>query len=778
MLLRSSAGCVGCLAVVLAVAWAVAPASGGEPAIRNVNIRGLQLGFPTALVIDGDDFGTAPKLLLPFAAKQELKTGSTDKQATFEVTAEAGVIPGYYQLRVVTDGGVSLPVVIGVDALPQLTLPITIGALPVALHATLGGSTVLETSFAGKAGQTVFVEIESQRLGAKLRPVLHLYDAKRRQLAWAWTTPALSGDARLEAVLPADGQYMVTMHDLEYAAPQPGFFRLKIGQWSSVESVFPSRVALNQPAALELISLAKAAQANLSPQASSGETPLAWPGELLWSGPRPYVEVTSQSQLLEQPTGGLQDLPPAPVDVNGRLVTAGEEDRYRFPVTPGSKLRLEVFAERLSSPLDVALVIRNDKGDVVVRGEDSSDTLDPVLDYVVPAQVMALTLGVVDAQGRGSPRGVYRLQVRSLSEPVESDFELLTPVQRMALGEGATVVVPVLAKRRGYEGRIEITAVNLPAGLLIGNAAIPEGADGTLVTVARSGAEPVAATIINWQGHNPAGQQHIATVQGHPMLEIQPWLAREVALAPTAAKQADFTVDFNELPADAALRPAGKLTLPVKLAHRDPALVEKLKVRLTLLTSQLPPLNNKQVDTNRQLRAEKLVELPATMLTGEIVVLVPTELSGTAYDVAVQAELLGPDNRPTATTFTPVRRLAVKHQLAVQLAAARMEVPLDAKTGAMIKIEGKVERREGLTGDVVVALTGLPEGARADTPTVKADVVDFVMNVVLPPTARIGQWRGLALSASGVPDPNQANVRVRSRDVPLTLVVQPPPATP
>jgi hypothetical protein len=778
MLLRWRAGCGWGLAVALAMTWAAAPSIAGEPAIRNVNVRGLQIGGPTTLVVDGDDLGSAPKLLLAFPAKQELKTGGTDKQATFEVTAEAGAIPGYYQLRVVTDGGVSLPVVIGVDALPQLTLPTAIESLPVALHATLGGSTVLETSFAGKAGQTVFVEIEAQRLGGKLRPVLHLYDAKRRQLAWAWTTPALSGDARLEAVLPADGQYVVTMHELEYAAPQPGFFRLKIGQWSSVESVFPSRVALNQLAALELIALAKAVPSSLSPQSVTGEIPLSWPGDGLWSGPRPYVEVTSQAQLIEQPTGGLQDLPAGPVDVNGRLVTAGEEDRYRIPVTPGSKLRLEVFAERLRSPLDVALVIRNDKGDVVVRGEDSPDSLDPLLDYVVPAQVTALTVGVVDAQGRGSPRGVYRLQVRSLSEPTESDFELVTPSQRLALGEGATSVVPVFAQRRGYEGPIEITATNLPAGLSIGNATIPEGADGTLVTVARRGAEPAAASIINWQGRNAAGQQQVATVQGHPTLEIQPWLAREVALAPTAAKQADFTVDYNELPVDAALRPAGKLTLPVKLTHRDPTLVEKSKVRLTLLTSQLPPLNNKQVDTNRQLRAEKPIELPAATVTGEVVVLAPSELPGTAYDVAVQAELLGPDNRPTATTFTAVRRLAVKHQLAVQLAAARMEVPLDAKTGAMIKVEGKVERREGLTGDVVVALTGLPEGARADTPTVKADVVDFVVNVVLTPTARIGQWRGLALSASGVPDPAQANVRVRSRDVPLTLVVQPPPATP
>ena len=76
------------------------------------------------------------------------------------------------------------------------------------------------------------VEVEAQRLGSKLRPVVHLYGPKRLQLAWAWPTPALHGDARLEATLPADGTYTIAVHDPEYAGQSPGFFRLKVGQWS------------------------------------------------------------------------------------------------------------------------------------------------------------------------------------------------------------------------------------------------------------------------------------------------------------------------------------------------------------------------------------------------------------------------------------------------------------------------------------------------------------------------------------------------------------------
>ena len=85
-------------------------ATAAEPTVRDVNVRGLQTNGTTTLTVTGDDLGKAPKLLLPFAAKQTLKTGNTDKKADFEVELKDAT-PGLHHLRVVTEGGVSLPVV-------------------------------------------------------------------------------------------------------------------------------------------------------------------------------------------------------------------------------------------------------------------------------------------------------------------------------------------------------------------------------------------------------------------------------------------------------------------------------------------------------------------------------------------------------------------------------------------------------------------------------------------------------------------------------------------
>jgi hypothetical protein len=739
----------------------------GPPVLRNLNVRGLQVGGTTTLTIDGDDLGAAPRLLLPFAADQKLQPNHTDKQATFAVTL-ADVTPGYYPLRLVTDGGVGQPVAVAVDRLPQRPLTATVEQLPVALHGSVGGAAVVETRFAGRAGQKVTVEVEAQRLGGKLRPVVHLYGPKRLQTAWAWPTPALSGDARLEATLPENGTYTVALHDLEYAAPAPGFFRLRVGQWSFADQVFPPAVGRGQGGEVELLG-PTTARVDLQAAEGTGALPLPWPKDGLWSGPRPFVRVSPHAEVVGRPAPGkAQDLPAGPVGVSGRLLEPNGEDRYRVAVTPRTKVRLEVFAERIGSPLDAALVVRNEQGADLARVEDGPGTVDPVMEFAVPDNVTAVVVAVVDSQGRGGPHAVYRLVVEPQGQKAKAALPLFTPASAVALPVGGRAVVPVLIDRTAYEGSVELSAEGLPAGVTLEGNTIPEGADGALVTVVR-GEGGGDAAITHWRGRGADGVTGTVAVKGHPLERAQPWFATELALAPTAANAADLQIDWRGLPDDAGLIPARKLALPVKLTRPADG-----PVRLTLLTSQARPLVNGALDPNQALRLEKPVELAAKTTDGELTLLVPPQPPATAYDLTVQAELLTPDKQKVrAVAFAPVRRLAVRDLLAVSLdGAARVEVLLDAKTGATVKVQGKIERREGLTGDVALTLTGLPPGASAAPVTVKAADAAFVLTVVLPVNTTAGEIGGLKLSATAAADAKQPNVRVRSRDVELTLVAK------
>jgi hypothetical protein len=760
--------------VLAAGVWALRSAFvvAAEPTLSNLNIRGLQLGGTTSLVLSGDDFGTAPKLLLPFAAKQELQPGGTNNQATFNVTPEGEIQPGYYQVRLVTPGGVSLPLVIGVDKLPQVAFGPEVAVLPTALHGSVGGSAVSDTKVNGKAGQRITVEVEAQRLGSKLRPVLHLYNAKKKQVAWSWNMPSLSGDTRLEAVLPEDGQYTVALHDAEYGPPGPSYFRLKLGEWAYVDQVYPVAISKGQPIGLDLLGASPIPWLEIPAVAAAGIQPLTLPAGPLWSGPRPFVEVSTYAQVIEQaPAAAPQFLPAGQVEVSGKLLAPREEDRYQVPVTPGSKLRFDAFAERLGSPLDVALVLRNEKGDLLARAEDGTGTTDPNLEYAVPDGINFVVVGVVDATGRGGPRGIYHLTVEPTSPGVTSnEFRLTTTAQRISLPTGGRFIVPVYAQRNGYQGPIDIATGALPAGVAATAIQIPADSDGTLVTLQRADAA-ADALLASWSGKAVTGEERPVWIQGHPLERLQPWLASEIAVAPSTAAASTFAVDFRDFPPDAALLPGQKLALPVKFFRPMTDSV----VRLTLLTNQAPPLTNGQPDVNKTLRAEAAVEVPAANVDGAVSLLIPPELPRTYYDAAIQAELLSADKQKVlATSFTPVRRLLVKHQLAVQIANPKLEAKLDKAAGATIKIDGKLERREGLTGEVVVTLEGLPSGASAGAVTIKADAVDFSIHLVLPASARAGETKGLTLFATAA-DPKQPAVRLRSRDVELTLNVTPAP---
>lgn len=752
-------------------------AQAAEPLVRNISVRGLQIEGTTTLVIDGDYLAGA-RLLLPFAVTSQLKPDSTDKRATFDVTLGADVTPGYANLRVVTEAGVSAATLIGVDRLPQKPAAAVIEAVPTALHGNIGGSSVVEAKFIGKAGQAVIVEVEAQRLESKLRPILHLYNAKRKQLAWSWPTPALQGDTRLTATLPEDGEYMIALHDLEYGPPGPGHYRLKVGEFAAVDQIFPPVIAKGQAAKIE-IGAPTPLPLDVAAQPLSGLFPLTMPAGPTWTGPRPFVEVSSHAEFIEQipPPEGGQALPAEIVGVSGRLATPLEEDRYRLTIQPNTKLRLEVFAERYGSPIDVAIVVRNEKGDLLARGEDSPGTIDPVLDYTVPAQVNTLVLGVVDALGAGSERAIYRLVVRPQSA-AQNEFRLLTPVPRIALANAGSAVVPVFVERDGYEGPIEITAVSLPTGVKLEGATIPADRDGALVSVVREGTgEPAIAQL---RGKASDGREQPVTTLDmtpgrprplHPS-RIQPWLDQEVAVAATTSNAADFQIDWKDLPADAGWIPGRKLALPIKLVRpMDPMQT----VRLKLQTAQTPLYVNGQMDLGRMLREEAQVELAATVLEGQVSVIIPPDLPQAAYQTTIQAELLTADKQSVvARAFAPIRDLPIKHQLVVQSTATKFEAPLDAKTGLTVKLTGKIERREGLAGDVQVAITGLPPGVGGGPANVKADAVDFSLDVVFPASFTPGEVKGLKLTASAADNMNN-NVRVSSRAVPVTIVVQPPP---
>lgn len=815
-------------AIGLLALLAASTAVGASPKITALSLRGLQAGGTTRVTVRGAALLPEPRLLLDVAVESQTVVGTPRADAVdFDVALPAAVEPGVYHLRLSTSEGITAAELITIDRLPQHPAAAAnqVEQLPVSLHGAAPGAAVQESKFAGRQGETIVVDVLARRFGSKLRPVVHLYDSGHRQLAWSPPVTDLAGDARLVVRLPADDTYTVAVHDLAYAGQAPSYYRLAIGQLDFADQVFPPVASRQHVPALSLVGKFRGEpNAQLEPGAvgkllqsgearSGGAQPVAWPAGSTAVGLRPYVAWSDLPELIEgQSLDASRQLPTVPVAVSGRLSEPGEADVYFLDVTEGDKLRLEVFADRIGSPLDAILEIRDAKGAKLAFNDDSVGP-DPRLDYVVPKGMSRMGIAVVDAHHRGgaqsSSRLIYRLLARKSDAPAPPSFTLTIFEDTHLVPAAGSKVFRVAAERVNYDGPIQLSVGGLSAEFVSAAVEIAAGSDGALLEIRRAVSSDAASGAVCGRivvrGKSvgtalPAGHPELvstAELANHPLAALQPWLKYDLAIAGIPAPVA-FATTWDDPSAPPALYLGLEAKLPVRLQRGAGA---NGLVRLSLLNSQVPVVVNGQPNPQAVLRgnpatvdipldagvkgasdklaqaekalaaAEKKVadaeakrakdgepdaklaaeasdaaakrDEAASQLreaegkvkaTAEYTVLVPADMRAGTYDIAVQAELRGPDNQTVVVAaFTPPRRVEIRAPLELVVAERSAEgVMLDPKTGATVTVSGTIKRLAGFAGDVTLTLTGLPASIAAPRLVLKPADEKFELAVKLP----------------------------------------------
>jgi hypothetical protein len=662
-----------------AIAWcALAACTAAAPHIDHVSLRGLQAGGATTLVIEGSDLMPEPRIVLSAPLlKSTLKEGATPARLEFELALDGHSQAGIYLLRVASSGGISPPVALAVDTLPQIPFASQLATLNVAMSGTLNGSAVLSSTFAGKRGQRVTLEVESRRLGARLDPVVHLYDARHTQIAYGAGLAQLEGDARCSATLPADGSYTIELHDALFRGDPPGYFRLKVGEFYYADAVYPLAARQGASASFEFVSTNLPAEARAAAVLKLGDDlpwqvqPAPWPaGVPALSGARPRVIVSDQAEVLEAaPADKPQEVSAAPVGINGRIARPGEQDRYRVAVVPGETLRFDVLARRAGSPLDGVLSIRNEQGAELAASDDRANTKDPGLDFKVPDGVRALILVLSDLSGRGGNDFVYRIAVGAAAAP---DFSLALSDERFLIPRDGAALVRVRADRSGYQGPILLRFPHMPSSVSMTGNEIPAGATQALVTLSAPGL-PAAHWLTSMVGSSTEPNTPIRRAALTPENAIhrgQPWLRTDVAMAVTGPAALLPTWDWYS--ADTQLALGAELPVKVRVARAEGV---QGAVRLALVTTQVPPRKTEQVnnqnrevdDIERTLRFQSVPMIAADQSETTAAVLVPADLPPLAYDLAIEAELLAADNQTVvARAVTPARRMAPALPMAIE----------------------------------------------------------------------------------------------------------------
>jgi hypothetical protein len=171
------------------------------------------------------------------------------KGATFRVSCGPEVPLGHHDVRVVDAYGVSNPRVFVVGDRPEEVevepnnAPAE--ARPIAINTTLSGEIATPTdvdcfAFEGKKGQRLFFDVQAERIDSPLDPTIRLLSASGKEVGES--RDVFGADPLLDATLPADGRYVIKIHDAIYGGSPHHVYRLTVHDGPLVDAVLPLAV--------------------------------------------------------------------------------------------------------------------------------------------------------------------------------------------------------------------------------------------------------------------------------------------------------------------------------------------------------------------------------------------------------------------------------------------------------------------------------------------------------------------------------------------------------
>ncbi len=722
---------------------ALAPAvHAAPPKITDIEPPGLERGVSTTLSIGGEVLKDHPRLIAPFAFEVE-PARSTDGPWKPRIKIAANTPVGVYPIRVLTDQGISNPLLLAVGQFPQVSEKEDDGlfehatplpSIPVVAMGRLDGNDVDFFRFHGKSGERIVVDAQCARIGSGVDPSIRLTyaTANRKFIASADDSPGLQTDARLVAVLPTDGDYVVEISDSRYQGANRPVYRLLIGAVAVADEVYPLGGRIGETVGLELrggtIEGIATAAATLHPIPG---TDLAIPRLNVGGAndveiPSPLA-VSNQPELREPASGVGVVRAVAPVVFNGRIDPPGDEDRFVIEVVPGRRLRIEVQASAYGSALDGTLEVRDEKGGVIASADDtvmnrrgvrngqqaqSFNLPDPSLDLTVPGGVKEITLALRDLAGRGGVGYPYRIVV----EPLTTEFEMTAERSEYSVPRGGHAAIPVTVKRKGYPGPITLTLAEPPAGLTVREGVIAAGQTAGVLSISAAPGAEFPVTPLRVVGRAQTGQGVIEATASTTVVFVRDadppvgtMVFQAIAIAPSEA--VPLGVDT---PATAIELPRGfSASVPITLT-RPKGSEGALKI------TSVPGLTG--VTTDAATIGEK-------DLAGKVAVksAVDAPLGAVSLALKAQGKIAGQDR----TVELAIVSLRVVDPVALELGSPK--IPIKAKSTYDLK--GKLVRKGGMNGPVVLKINGLPAGLKCEPVTVAPTAADFVLKVVAEPKA-------------------------------------------
>lgn len=717
-----------------------------SPQLTTLSQYGLTAGSTTRLSIRGHHLTGNPRANISgLEVTQRVLPESTPEDLQLEILVPPSTAAGVYPLRVCTDSGLSSALPLAVDRLPEHqvtgTSPDMPAELPAAFSGTLSGSDRPRIYFRGRAGQRVVADLEVRRLGSSFEPVLELCDPRGVPLKIEWRKVPLQGDARAELSLPAEGVYFVEVHDLRYKARERSPFRVKIGDLTLIDALYPPVAAEGTVVQAEPIGTgitASRVPVDCQPRPASARD-----GRLLsatahprlpdiWrvAGSVPSVRLSSASEFAEGVSApeALATIDARfaanrrPVAISGRILVPGERDVYTLMTTPGDKLKLTLQARALDSPLDGQLLVMQTDRKQLAANPPKVAVADPRVEVTVPEGTDRLLVEISDLPQRGGPQFVYRLEIAPSSRP---DFQVTLLTKDVNLPRGGSALIELDVERAGYRGPIKLrVAGNDQISIQPEQIAAEGRIVATLVHTGELPADVIAVQVLaESHGHVPVIRRAAMLRRGMAGSLAMHRESLPIAVTPSVGP----AIDVAELPVALVMGLNAELPLAVR---QNPAAPTSGALRFSLVSNERPrPANIFLPEQGNKPLVRAAADQTAGLdqATQRLTVLVPTEVEQTEIEFVVKGEVVPHPFSEVVlgTTFSRPFRLKVDSAVDVQFEPSSLELVSEQKT----KLRGKILRKHGFTGPVELALNPLPIVYEFEPVKVAADQDQFELPV-------------------------------------------------
>jgi hypothetical protein len=474
-----------------------------------------------------DDDEKAMQKLRTMLAKRHVRnsTPAIAETVTLEINLPPDARAGDHELRLQTSAGLSNPMVFQVSDLPEsvdtvITCSVVPPTLPAAREAglpnparkaarqvslpTVANGQILpgevdRLRFTAKKGQRLTLVVSARTLIPYLadavpgwfQATLALFDPAGREVAYE-DDFRYHPDPVLSYTIAADGDYTVEIKDSIFRGREDFVYRLAVGEIPYLTGIFPLGSAPQPKATFDL------AGWNLPSEKLSIPADKNSPGTFL-------LAVRNQGHLSNPVRFAIDRQPDTPEAadpndtreqaqsitlpriVNGRIETPGDQDCFVFEGRTGQEIVAEVFARRLSSPLDSILELTDATGQRLAYNDDHEDKGAGLITHHADSRLTAKLpadgryfLRVADAQHRGGSDFAYRVRLG----PPEPDFELRVVPSTINVRSGANAPITVYALRRdGFDGEIALGLQDAPRGFFLSGARIPAGQDKIALTL-------------------------------------------------------------------------------------------------------------------------------------------------------------------------------------------------------------------------------------------------------------------------------------------------------